>query len=138
MILLAEQNNITRRNTKQRALILEIVRSRCDHPTADEIYSDVRRQDPKISRGTVYRNLNFLAEIGEVNHIRVPAADRFDLRTDLHYHIMCTECGAVTDVPIPYSEENDKKAEESTGFKVNRHRGVFEGICPECLKAQWA
>lgn len=132
-------SDIRHRNTHQRELILRVVRARCDHPTAEEIYKDVKRLDDKIGKATVYRNLNTLADFGEINHIRVPSGvDRFDLRNDLHYHIICTACGALEDVPLAYKEEDDWLAERETGYKVKRHRGVFEGICPNCLKAQKA
>ena len=124
-----------KRNTKQRQLVLEAVRSRCDHPSADEIYLSVREEDDKISRGTVYRNLNILAEDDEILHVRVPAADRYDLRTDRHYHMFCTGCGAVCDAPVAYNESYDDMA-ESSGFKIERHRMIFEGLCPECIKKQ--
>lgn len=122
-----------KRNTKQRQIVLTAVKSRCDHPSADEIYLDAREMDDKISRGTVYRNLNVLDEDGEIAHVRVPSADRYDLRTDRHYHMFCTGCGAVCDAPITYNESYDKQAEAS-GFKITRHRMIFEGLCPECLK----
>ena len=120
------------RNTKQRSLVLDAVRSRDDHPSADEIYLDVRREDNRISRGTVYRNLNVLAESGEITHVKVPSADRYDLRMDCHYHCFCTSCGAVFDAPIPYHEEYDRQVEEETGFQIQRHRTIFEGLCPKC------
>ncbi len=128
-------DSILRRNTKQKALVLETVREHNDHPTADEIYLGVRKKDDRISKGTVYRNLKELSRVGLVNHIKVPGADRYDLRTDLHYHIMCTRCGCVVDVPIEYEEAIDTCAGNATGFLVARHRTVFEGICPQCLKS---
>ena len=75
------------RETKQRRIVLETVRSHTDHPTANTICEEVHAIDRKISQGTVYRNLNCLSEDGEILHIKVPGADRYDLRTDLHYHI---------------------------------------------------
>lgn len=120
------------RNTKQRSMILEAVASRCDHPTADQIYSDLRRKDDKISRGTVYRNLGILAEDGEITNVKVPAADRYDSRIDRHYHMFCTECGRVFDAPLHYREEDDRQVEMNTGFEVSRHRIVFEGVCMAC------
>lgn len=122
------------RNTKQRMLVLEAVRARHDHPSADEIYFDVRAKDARISRATVYRNLNVLAQSGEIAHVRVPAADRYDFRRDKHYHMFCVRCGRVSDAPVVYREELDGGVEEATGFKVERHRMIFEGVCPECLK----
>ena len=124
------------RNTKQRSLVLEAVKSRTDHPTADEIYLDVREKDDKISRGTVYRNLSILAEQGDISHIKVPSADRYDLRCDRHYHFFCTECGAVCDAPIPYKEEYDRIADEESGFHIERHRMIFEGVCSKCRSVE--
>lgn len=124
------------RKSRQRQLILDAVRTRCDHPTADQIYLDVRAKDEKISRGTVYRNLGVLSRDGEVTNVKVPAAsaDRYDSRLDLHYHLYCTVCGRVSDASLPYHAEYDRKVEEETGFQIIRHRGIFEGICPECGK----
>lgn len=120
------------RNTKQRQLILDAVKSHHDHPCADQIYLDVRAVDNKISRGTVYRNLNFLAENEDILQVKLPSADRFDCRLDLHYHIMCTCCGAVCDVPVSYHSELDQELTEETGYVVKRHRTLFEGLCPNC------
>lgn len=69
---------VQRRNTKQRKLVLDAVRQSYNHPTADEIYNAVRAQDDKISRGTVYRNLNLLADAGEILSIKTPGGSRFD------------------------------------------------------------
>lgn len=120
------------RNSKQRQIILDAVRARCDHPTADQIYLDVRSAYDKISRGTVYRNLAILSETGEILNVKVPAADRYDYRTDRHYHIYCTGCGKTFDAPFEYNFEFDKEIERETEFKINRHRLIFEGLCPEC------
>ncbi len=124
---------ITRRETKQRRLVLDAVQSRHDHPTAEQIYEDVHKKNPNISRGTVYRNLNCLSEDGEICHVRVPGADRYDLRNDLHYHIFCVECRKVIDAPYPYKEYLDDETAEQTGYRIVRHRLLFEVICPECL-----
>ncbi len=122
------------RNTRQRQLVLEAVRARMDHPSADEIYLDVRRQDPRVSRGTVYRNLNILAESGEIAHVEAPSADRYDLRPEPHYHLYCLSCGAVVDAPLPYQREDDRRVAEETGFDVRCHQTIFEGLCPACRK----
>ena len=128
------EESIVRRNTKQRALVLGIVRKHSNHPTAEEIYTEVRECDSHVSRGTVYRNLKELSRTGEVNHIKVPGADRYDLRTDYHYHIMCVHCLSVVDVPLLYESTLDTSAGKATGYSVYRHRTVFEGVCPECRK----
>jgi Fe2+ or Zn2+ uptake regulation protein len=121
-----------RRETIQRKLVLASVRSRRDHPTAGQIYEDVHKLDKRISRGTVYRNLNLLAESGEINHIKAPGADRFDLTVAPHYHLICLECGRVLDTPFEYQKQNDEALSKQTGFTLVSHYTVYEGVCPEC------
>lgn len=123
---------IVRRGTRQRRLILCAVRARCDHPTADQLYDDVRAVEPKISRATVYRNLNCLSDDGVICHVRVPGADRYDLRTDRHYHLFCVRCKKVIDAPFAYQSSCDAQLSEKSGFEILRHRLVFEGVCPDC------
>ena len=77
----------TRRNSRQRTLVYQAVKDSHSHPNAEEVYLLVRRQLPDISLGTVYRNLNLLADIGEAIKITTPdGGDRFDARTNPHYH----------------------------------------------------
>lgn len=125
--------NTQQRNTRQRALVLQVVRSRLDHPTADEIFADCSQADAHISRGTVYRNLNVLAEMGEIRHVKVPAAaDRFDLRTEPHYHFLCTQCNRMFDIDLSYQAALDAEVARQSGCAVACHRTVFEGCCPDC------
>lgn len=124
-----------RRETRQRQIILDAVRQSCNHPSADQIYLEVRAVDEKISRGTVFRNLKCLSDDGEINHVKVPGADRYDRRLERHYHFICMVCGVVMDAQLPYQEELDKRIAEETGFSINRHRTVFEGICSKCKQA---
>jgi hypothetical protein len=65
-------------------------------------------------------------------HVRVPGADRYDLRTDLHYHMFCVECKKVSDAPHPYKPYLDEEIAKQSGYKIIRHRLIFEGVCPEC------
>ncbi|NLF29086.1 MAG: transcriptional repressor [Clostridiales bacterium] len=122
------------RSTPQRKVVLEAVRASREHPSADRLYLLVREQNPKISRGTVYRNLNLLVENGEVRHVEMPGVDRFDWRTEPHYHLLCRRCGRVCDAPVQYREELDRMLSEDTGFRIDRHITVFEGLCPDCLR----
>lgn len=127
-------NVANRRNTRQRQLVLNAVRSRCDHPTADQIYSDIYATNPHVSRATVYRNLHLLAEEGSILAVKAPDAERFDLRTDDHAHLVCSACGAVVDIGIPYplDEGFETQVSSDTGYTVTRHYTVLEGICPNC------
>jgi len=91
------------------------------------------RFHPNISKGTVYRNLNLLAEIGEIQKISVPdAADRFDFNTASHYHLKCSSCDRVYDVDMVYQQDIVSKIRNTNGFLIQRHDIVFQGICPEC------
>ena len=121
-----------RRNTRQRKLVLDAVRARCDHPTAEDIYNDVHAVDEKVSRGTVYRNLNLLDETGTISSVKTPGAVRFDWRTEAHNHVTCRVCGAVMDAPIPYDASIDAAVAAETGFEVDIHSTMFEGVCPAC------
>lgn len=103
-----------------------------NHPSAEQVYEDVRKENPQISRGTVYRNLHLLVEENEVRQVKIPGLDRYDWRHEPHYHVLCTVCGKVADVPIPYRAELDQSLAEQTGYAISLHRTVFEGICPEC------
>ncbi len=126
----------TLRNTKQRQQVLKAAQNRCDHPSADQIYLDVRKVDSKISRGTVYRSLNLLVENKELLHVKMPGVDRFDSRLDFHYHLLCTGCNSVFDAPLDYSHALDRELESFSSFAVIRHRTVFEGLCPVCQQNQ--
>ena len=125
-----------RRKTRQRDLVLAVIEARCDHPTADQVYLDARAIDPKISRGTVYRNLKVLKQQGKILHVRLPITDRYEARVDHHYHLVCTECDEVYDLPLPYRMSLDEEVEAATGFAIGRHRTVFEGLCPACQAAK--
>lgn len=120
------------RNTRQRALVLEVVRSLHNHPTSADVYDAVREKHPSISRATVYRNLNVLTEQGEVLHIPVAGgADRYDFRCDCHYHAICRECGVVYDVEMP-SEGLLSSVRDTHGFQIEGFDIIFTGLCPDC------
>ena len=120
------------RNTRQRALVLEAVRSLHNHPTSADVYDAVREKHPSISRATVYRNLNVLTEQGEVLHIPVAGgADRYDFRCDCHYHAICRECGVVYDVEMR-SEGLLSSVRDTHGFLIEGFDIIFTGLCPDC------
>lgn len=131
----APDQPVTRRNTRQRQLVLDAVRSRCDHPTAEDIYLQVRETDDRVSRGTVYRNLNLLTEAGVITTVKTPGTTRFDWRCDGHGHAVCRCCGAAADVMLPYDDGLDERAGLETGFSIDAHNLVFEGTCPACQHA---
>ena len=125
------------RNSAQRSLILDIMAGNKTHPTADEIYEEARKNDPHISRGTVYRNLNFLVDSKNILRISVPnGADHFDSTLEEHYHFYCENCGKVTDVPeLDISKIKEaESALSQQGYSQIKHKIVFEGLCPECSR----
>ena len=87
--------------SKQRASIKDYLMHTTSHPTADTVYLHIKEEFPSISLGTVYRNLNLLADIGEALRIPTPdGGDRFDGRCEPHYHVVCTNCGNVFDLEM--------------------------------------
>lgn len=124
-----------RKHSRQRELIKSFLTGRTDHPTADIIYMNVRRQNPNISLGTVYRNLTLLVEEGEINRIHVgDGVDHFDADTSPHYHFVCSECGNVIDLKIDYPESILNTAASDFDGKIMGHVTYFYGICGDCLR----
>ena len=121
-----------KRNTIQRTLVLEAVNHLRSHATAEEVYDAIVQQHPHISKGTVYRNLNLLADAGEILSIKTPGGSRFDRTIEPHAHIICTSCSRVIDVPLPFDAQLDAKASEQIGWNVTSHYTIFEGLCPNC------
>ena len=121
------------RNTPQRRVILEQLQRTTSHPTAGELYQIVRRRLPKVSLGTVYRNLDLLAEAGKIQKLNLGGSEaRFDAKTDAHYHVRCVRCGRVDDVPgLPADLVADEMANRA-GYEILGHRLEFVGICPQC------
>lgn len=121
------------RMTKQKKLILDILRDTKSHPSADWVYEQARKLVPDISLGTVYRNLNVLRDMGEISELNYGSTySRYDGTATNHYHFFCEKCNNLFDVTIPVYEGLDKMVQETTGFEVKRHRMEFYGICNEC------
>ena len=120
------------RMTRQRAVILDALRSVRTHPTADEIYGMVRRKLPRISLGTVYRNLDLLSSSGEIGKLeRSGLQKRFDGDITPHRHVRCEVCGKVGDIfsPIPVPELGKDAV---PGFSITGVEVEFLGLCDEC------
>ena len=125
-----------KRNTIQRRLVLEAVQKLQCHATADEVYQAVVENNPNISRATVYRNLNLLAETGEIRKMEIPdGADRFDHRCHDHCHVRCEKCGRVFDVDMEYITGLEKRIKDHHGFAFTGYDILFRGICPDCRKS---
>lgn len=121
------------RITKQRQIILDALMQVTSHPTADDLYQMVRKRLPRISLGTVYRNLETMAERGIIQKLEVGGTQkRFDGNAATHYHVRCQRCGRVDDLDLALKCEVEKEAAMKTQFKILRHRLEFTGLCPEC------
>lgn len=121
-----------RRNTRQKREIQNFLINRKDHPTAEVVYTGLRRVLPKISLGTVYRNLNAMAESGDILKLKLDdGLDHFDARTDSHYHFICRCCGSISDI----DEANDTITITDSKFRgrIEGHFTYFYGICEGCI-----
>lgn len=124
------------RLTPQRQIILEELSKVKTHPTANEIYDMVRRRLPRIGLGTVYRNLDLMAENGLILKLEVGGTQkRFDATTDLHYHIRCLQCGRVDDIDIKTVPQLDQAAADASDWQVLGHHIEFVGICSTCSRS---
>ncbi len=124
------------RHSRQRDVVLEVVRSTMDHPTADWVYRQARRRLPRISLGTVYRNLNRLAAEGLIREIHAgshPA--RFDGNTGQHHHVRCVSCGRVADLPLSVDTERERAAARALNYRIVGHHVEVLGLCPACQEA---
>jgi len=121
------------RNTVQRQIILEVVKNMDTHPTVEEVYLQIHKIHPTISKATIYRNLRLLAKHGAIRQVLLPdEADRFDKLTSQHYHFRCKICGTISDVDVEYLAGIDEVVRQKYGLRVDAHEVVFKGICKKC------
>jgi Fe2+ or Zn2+ uptake regulation protein len=124
------------KKTTQRAEVLDEVRRSEGHLTAGEIFERVRRRDPRIGYGTVYRTLHLLAEHGLIQELTfADQASRYDARVERHDHVHCLRCGVLLDVDVPVALIAHHVAAEQSGFEITSHHTVFAGRCPTCKSA---
>lgn len=115
--------------TKYGEQILTIVMRKGEHPTAEQVFMEMKVNNPKIAQGTVYNNLNALVDEGRIIRISEPGfPDRFD-NTTRHDHMVCIKCGRLADVKLPdFTEE----IERNSGKKIISYDLRIRYICPEC------
>ncbi len=123
--------------SRQREMIKNFLMTRHDHPTADIVYQNVRKQDPNISLGTVYRNLTLLSDIGEIKRLRLgDGVDHFDADISPHYHFICSECGSVSDLEMDGIEDITKIAGAHFKGRITGHMTYFYGTCEHCTRSE--
>lgn len=121
------------RMTRQRRIILEELSKACSHPTVDEIYTMVKEKLPNISLGTVYRNLDLLAENNQIIKLETAGSmRRYDANLRPHSHIRCISCGQVYDIPHIDTAKLDLNAEHIHDFSCLQVRVEIDGLCPHC------
>lgn len=122
-----------RKFSKQRELIYNRVKNYPVHPTADEVYTALKKDNPNLSMGTVYRNLHLLAETGLLIRIHIGnSPERFDARTDSHCHMLCERCGRVFDIECGVPEGIEQRVFEKHGHIITDVSLSFKGVCGEC------
>ena len=122
-----------RRNTPQRKVILAELCALDTHPTAAELYEIVRKKLPRVSLGTIYRNLEVLHEDGHIAKLEFAGAEaRFDGTIHPHHHLRCTECGCVRDLPSQMGTPTVPQPLYTGGFQITGHRLEYFGLCPDC------
>lgn len=120
--------------SRQRECILKNLQSRRDHPTADMVYESVQIEEPNISLGTVYRNLSFLTENGQILKISTGIGpDHFDGFTEAHNHFVCRKCGRVQDLDYVADEKIIAYASKNFNGEIKGYDLQFYGTCEDCL-----
>ncbi|HJA06473.1 MAG TPA: transcriptional repressor [Candidatus Mediterraneibacter pullicola] len=123
--------------SRQRESIKNYLMATKEHPTADEVYMNVKQEFPNISLGTVYRNLNLLTDIGEAIKISTPnGGDRFDGKLEPHNHFLCTKCGRLLDLELDMQsiDEVNRLAAENFDGVITSSSTLFYGECSDCIK----
>ena len=119
--------------SRQRESIRNYLAGTKSHPTADLVYQAIREEYPNISLGTVYRNLSFLVEQGEVQKISCgDGIDRFDYDTSNHYHFICKKCTCVLDLEMESISHINIIASVKFGGEIEGSNTYFYGSCPKC------
>ncbi|MHB8171286.1 MAG: Fur family transcriptional regulator [Thermincolia bacterium] len=120
--------------TKQKQIILDVLRSTKSHPGADWIYEQARKELPNLSLGTVYRNLGVLRDMGEILELNYGSTySRFDGNPVNHYHFVCLSCDQVSDIEMEVEDSLNGQVEEMMGCRVKYHRLEIYGTCSQCL-----
>lgn len=116
------------KNTIQKQAVLAAVLNMKNHPTAEEVYGEVKKENDSVGIATVYRNLNSFVEKGQISKVAVQnAPDRFDFRLDKHQHLLCDTCGKVCDVDADVRIDIKEKDIDITSYQI-----FFSGVCSNC------
>lgn len=120
-----------KRYSRQRELIHRTLMGTDLHPTAEMVYSWLKPENPNLSLGTVYRNLNLLADEGVITRMAFPV-ERYDANTKPHPHFRCAKCGGVFDLAMSYDPELDSRAAHVCEHEIQGHELLYHGTCAHC------
>jgi Fur family ferric uptake transcriptional regulator/Fur family peroxide stress response transcriptional regulator len=119
--------------TRQREVVLQVIREAEEHLTANEVFDRAKQLLPGISFATVYNSLRYLKEAGHIAEISFGnGASRFDAMTSRHDHALCTKCGKLVDMELDLPDELVRLAAEYSRFKPESIELTLRGLCPGC------
>lgn len=124
------------RSTDQRRLIVETFFHAQNHVSIEDLLALVRKQDARVGYATVYRTLKLLTECGVAFERRFgDGLTRYELADDLthHDHLICVECGDITEFEEPRIETLQEEIAARYGFELRSHKHEMYGVCPNCL-----
>lgn len=118
--------------TPQRLLILKYLDTHDTHPTVEEIYSELKKRFPSLSKTTVYNSVEILQKQGLIQSLTISGHQaRYDFKHDMHHHFLCTHCGKIIDIDIKCPNIGKIIRE---GYKIEEVHGYFKGLCKECAQ----
>ena len=122
--------------TPQRLAILQYLETHKTHPTADEIYKELKKKNPSLSKTTVYNSLEVLKQNKIIQVLTIcDSQHRYDIDHGIHHHFLCTGCGRIYDIEFRCPNMKEIKAEiQKSGHRIKEIHGYFRGLCKECLK----
>lgn len=121
--------------TKQREVVLQVIREEKEHLTANEVFDKAKQLLPSISFATVYNSLRYLKEAGHIAEISFGnGASRFDSMTSRHDHAICTKCGKLVDMELDLPQELVNRAAEFSRFQPESLELTLRGLCPDCTE----
>jgi len=124
-----------RRMTKQRQMVLEVIRGHGNHMHAEDVLEKLS-ENSGIGLATVYRNLNVLCEEGKIQKVSGNHFSFYDGNPEPHDHLYCVRCGKVMDVDMAYDRQMDQNVREFLQVDIYSHSVTYEGLCPNCLKEE--
>ncbi len=124
-----------RKHSKQRDRILAYMKQISTHVTPEKVHADLNQEGEPIALATVYRNLDYLAQMNEIKKIAHPINGYvYDRSAKPHYHLHCAVCDELYDMPLAYQNNINEEARRKSGWDIHSHSITFEGICPKCAK----